>query len=66
MDATAIEEELAHLRRATEEMSGELARQGAEIDRLARRVELLLVRAAQAEQDGTGGVALGDERPPHY
>jgi len=47
-------------------MSAEIARQGAEIDRLARRVDLLLERAAQAEQEGTGGVALGDERPPHY
>ena len=66
MDPIAMEEELAHLRRATDEMSAELARQGAEIDRLSRRVELLLARAAAAEQDGTGSAVFGDERPPHY
>ncbi|WP_068118201.1 SlyX family protein [Tropicimonas marinistellae] len=59
-----IEEELAHLRRVTEELSEVVARQQGEIDRLTRRVRLLMERAAEQEADG--GVILGDERPPHY
>ncbi|MEO1679383.1 MAG: SlyX family protein [Pseudomonadota bacterium] len=60
------EEHLAHLERSVEEMSAELARQGREIERLTRRVSLLLERAAEQEADETGGVVLGDETPPHY
>ncbi|SDL07448.1 SlyX family protein [Aliiruegeria lutimaris] len=61
-----IEEELAHLRRTTEELSEIVARQADEIDLLNRRVQMLLMRAAEQESEGTGGVVLADERPPHY
>jgi SlyX protein len=27
---------------------------------------MLLRRAAEQEVEGTGGVVVGDERPPHY
>jgi SlyX protein len=27
---------------------------------------MLMEREAAREQEGTGGVVLGDERPPHY
>lgn len=61
-----IEEELAHLRRTTEELSDIVARQADEIDRLTRWVQMLMERAAQQESEGTGGVVIADERPPHY
>ncbi|MFV0334023.1 MAG: SlyX family protein [Tropicimonas sp.] len=66
MSDQRIEEELAHLRRMSEELSDVLARQGAEIDRLTRRVQMLMERAASQEAEGTGGTVFGDERPPHY
>lgn len=61
-----IEERLAHLARTVEDLSDVVARQQGEIDRLTRRVEMLMQREAGREAEGTGGVVLGDERPPHY
>lgn len=62
----AAEEQIAHLMRAVEELSDVVTRQGREIERLSRRVGLLLERAAERETDGGGGVPLADERPPHW
>ncbi|MDV7141994.1 SlyX family protein [Tropicimonas sp. TH_r6] len=61
-----IEEELAHLRRVTEELSDVVTRQAGEIELLTRRVRMLMQRAAEQEATGSGGVVLADERPPHY
>lgn len=61
-----LEEQIAHLTRSVEEMSDVIARQQQEIDVLTRRVAMLMQREASREQEGTGGVVLGDERPPHY
>ena len=61
-----IEERLAHLERLADELNEIVARQGQEIDLLTRRVEMLMQREAGREQEGGGGVVLGDERPPHY
>ncbi len=61
-----LEERIAHLTRAVDEMSEVMARQQTEIDRLTRRVHLLMEREAARQQEGSGGVVLGDERPPHY
>lgn len=63
---TKLEERIAYLERLTDELSDEVARQAREIDALTRRVELLMAREAGREAEGTGGVILGDERPPHY
>jgi SlyX protein len=60
------EEELAHLRRACDDLGAEVRRQGLELDRLARQVALLMRRAAEAESAAAGGIVLGDERPPHW
>ena len=59
------EEELAHLRRAVEDLSDVVARQSREIEALTRRVALLLERAAEAEA-ATGAVPLADQKPPHW
>ena len=61
-----IEERMAHLIRAVDELSDTIARQDQEIAVLTRRVALLMEREASREAEGTGGVVLGDERPPHY
>ena len=62
----ALQERIAHLERATEDLSDIIARQAHEIDQLTRRVALLLEREAGREAEGGGGIVLGDERPPHY
>lgn len=61
-----LEERLAHLIRLTDDLSDEVARQAREIDVLTRRVAMLMQREAEREAEGTGGVVIGDERPPHY
>jgi SlyX protein len=66
MSDHALEERIAHLEKTVDELSTMLATRGAEIDLLTARVERLLVRERQREAEGTGGVILGDERPPHY
>jgi SlyX protein len=61
-----IEEKLAHLIRTVDELNEVVTAQQAEIDRLTRRVAMLMEREADREAQGSGGVVLGDERPPHY
>ncbi|MDU8912052.1 SlyX family protein [Aestuariicoccus sp. MJ-SS9] len=64
--AEHLEERLAHLIRTVEDLSDTVARQDREIEVLTRRLALLMEREAQREAEGTGGIVLGDERPPHY
>jgi SlyX protein len=49
-----------------EELSDVVARQEQEIATLTRRVFMLMQREGEREAQGSGGVVLGDERPPHY
>ncbi len=61
-----LEETLAHLTRTVDELNEIVTAQQAEIDRLTRRVQMLMEREAEREQHVGGGVLIGDERPPHY
>ena len=61
-----LEERIAHLTRTVDELNDIVTRQQADLDRLLRHVRLLMERVAQRVAEGTGGVILGDERPPHY
>ena len=61
-----IEERLAHLERLTDELNGVVADQAKTIDRLTARVQMLMEREAAREAEGTGGVVIGNETPPHY
>ena len=61
-----IEETLAHLTRTVDDLSDIVARQEGEIALLTRRVARLLEREAHREADSSGGIVIGDERPPHY
>ncbi len=63
---TELEEKIAHLTRALDDLSDVVARQDREIDRLRARVDMLIQREAARQSDSDGGVILGDERPPHY
>lgn len=60
-----LEEHIAHLARGLDDLSEVVARQQHEIDRLTRRVEMLLAREAALQDDG-GNAAPVDQRPPHW
>ena len=61
----AIEEKLAHLIRANDDLSDVVAAQALAIDRLEAQVAFLLKRARDSGESD-GGVFIGDERPPHW
>ncbi|MFN3822616.1 MAG: SlyX family protein [Pseudorhodobacter sp.] len=60
----AAEEQIAHLIRMTEDLSGIVAQQADRIDLMERRIAMLLDKMAAPEEEG--GVFLGDQRPPHW
>lgn len=62
----ALEEQIAHLTRTVDELNEIVSRQQDTIDMLVRRVQMLMEREAEREAEGSGGVVMGDERPPHY
>ncbi|PID35706.1 MAG: SlyX protein [Rhodobacterales bacterium] len=66
MDEMTYQEKIAHLERVVDELSDVVARQDAELVLLKRQVRMLVSREADREAAGSGGVILGDERPPHY
>jgi SlyX protein len=61
-----LEEQIAHLTRTLDDLSDVVARQENEIAALTRRVAMLMQREGEREASGTGGVAIADEKPPHY
>lgn len=61
-----LEEQIAHLTRLLDELNEVVTTQQGELDRLTRQVRILLEREAEREAQGSGGVIIGDERPPHY
>ncbi|MEM9032286.1 MAG: SlyX family protein [Pseudomonadota bacterium] len=65
-DTTRLEERIAHLTRTVEDLSDVVARQDGEIIRLNRRVAMLMEREAERERADAGGVALVDQKPPHW
>ncbi|MBJ3762359.1 SlyX family protein [Maribius pontilimi] len=66
METTRIEERLAHLLRANDELSDIVRDQAERIALLERRVQMLMEREAGREYGEGGVVPLGDERPPHW
>ncbi|SPJ25365.1 SlyX family protein [Palleronia abyssalis] len=58
-----LEERIAHLIRANDDLSEVVSDQAKRIDTLERQVAFLMERA---RSDGEGSVFLGDERPPHW
>ena len=60
----AVEERVAHLTRAVEDLSDVVTRQQRELDRLTRQVGLLAERAA--EREAGLGSPDANVRPPHW
>jgi SlyX protein len=60
----ALEERIAHLTKAVEDLSDVVARQAGEIAQLQRRVGMLMEREAGREADSDAPAA--DQRPPHW
>ncbi len=63
---TELENQLAHTARQAEELSDIVADQAKRIELLERRMLRLMERAAAEEAAGTGGVVMGDQKPPHW
>ena len=62
----ALQTRIAHLERSVDDLSETVAAQADRIDALERRLALLMSREAEREAQDTGGIVLGDERPPHW
>ena len=60
-----IEEKLAHLERAVNDLSDVVARQQKELDRATDRHQRLMDKMAAMESD-MGASATAEEKPPHY
>lgn len=65
MDNPVLEERVAHLIRAVDDLSDVVARQAKEIDRLTRIVQMLAEREAEREAMAGEGPAA-NVRPPHW
>jgi SlyX protein len=65
MDNPVLEERVAHLIRAVDDLSDVVARQAKEIDRLTRLVQMLAEREAEREAMAGEGPAA-NVRPPHW
>ncbi len=61
----SLEERVAHLIRAVEDLSDVVAAQGRTIDTLTRRVQMLMEREAEREAMGLGS-AEANVPPPHW
>lgn len=65
-DMQNLEEQIAFLNKTMDELSDVVARQDKELMLLRLQVDKLILREAEREQAASGGVVIGDERPPHY
>ncbi|HID67075.1 MAG TPA: SlyX family protein [Roseibacterium sp.] len=63
---TNLEERIAHMTRALDDLSDVVRRQQEEIDHLTRRVEMLMRREGERESASGSGVVLGDDQPPPH
>ncbi|MBV7407540.1 SlyX family protein [Maritimibacter sp. DP1N21-5] len=63
---TDLEIQVAHLTRALEDLSDVLARHDREMDRVTRRLQMLMEREAQREADTGSSIPLADQKPPHW
>lgn len=61
-----LEEKIAHLTRAVDDLSDTVARQDTMIAMLNRRVQMLLEREAERESMLDGQAVIGNSRPPHW
>ena len=60
----ACEIALAHVTKVNDELSDIVAQQQMTIDKLQKRVDMLMTR--EAEREAQGGEYVADQRPPHW
>ena len=60
------EERIAHLERAAEDLSDELARQSRQLASIERQLAMLIRREAERDADSGHTIPLADQRPPHW
>jgi SlyX protein len=58
-----MEERMAHLIRTVDDLSDVVAQQASEIDRLTRRMAMMMDRMAGPDDQGA---VFTDQRPPHW
>ena len=63
---THLEEHASHQASLLDELNAVVVAQAEKIDRLERRVRMLMERAAQMEADTMSGAPLVDQKPPHW
>ena len=61
-----LEENYTRLELMLEELNTVITRQDKEISILIQKIELLMVREAQREQEDPGSILLADVKPPHW
>lgn len=61
-----LEERIAHLTRAVEDLSDMVRAQGTQLDRLTHHTRMLMQREAEREADAGGPASLDNQRPPHW
>ena len=61
----ALEEQIAHLTRAMEDLSDVVAKQDSELRHLTQLVENF-GKKIQGPDSESGSIIFSDERPPHY
>ena len=61
-----LEEKIAHLTRVVDDLSDIVRKQDQVIDRLTRRVGILVEREAEREAEAGTQIPLADQRPPHW
>ncbi len=65
-DTTRLEEDIAHLTRAVEDLSDVVALQSREIATLTRRVAMLMQREGEREAQSGTALPIADQKPPHW
>lgn len=63
---TELEIKLTEALRLGEELSDIVADQSARLEKAEKRIRMLMERAADAEAQAMNGVAMGDQKPPHW
>ena len=61
-----LEEKIAHLTRVVDDLSDIVRLQQETLDRLTRRVGILVEREADREAEAGTQIPLADQRPPHW
>ena len=61
-----LEEQIAHLTRAVDDLSDIVRAQADQIARLTHRVQRLTEREAERDADAGVAIPLADQRPPHW